>query len=312
MSRFNSQLPLFALTSLDPDRRGASGRGGEHGERGPQLCVLGSGSGGNCTVVRHGQTGLLIDIGLGPRIVGQRLENANLRLDAIDAICLTHLDQDHFRSSWIPALLRLRINLFIHRGHEEHLLRRPGGIRLKQAGLVHLFEDDRFCPLPNFVVRPMRMAHDRSGTCAFDVAIDQVRIGYATDLGHVPPRLVDHFTGVDLLAMESNYDPDLQRASGRPRFLQRRIMGQAGHLSNRQAFEAISQIVDRSSNGGPRYIVLLHRSGQCNQPELVHKMFAQDPRIANRLILAEQSRCTDWLTVSKEPRSSGTQMELTS
>jgi hypothetical protein len=43
--------------------------------------------------------------------------------------------------------------------------------------------------------------------------------------------------------------------------------------------------------------VLLHRSRQCNCPHLLRRLFAREPRLATRLVLAEQHERTEWLGV---------------
>src|SRR4029077_12704376 len=111
---------------------------------------------------------------------------------------------------------------------------------------------------------------------------------YATDLGCVPAELIERFAGADVVAIESNYDPEMQVGSARPLFLKRRIMGQAGHLSNQQAFEAVSAIARRGPAGSPAQVVLLHRSRQCNDPRKVRDVFGQDPELATRVTLTEQ------------------------
>jgi phosphoribosyl 1,2-cyclic phosphodiesterase len=113
--------------------------------------------------------------------------------------------------------------------------------------------------------------------------------------------LIDRLCGCDLLAIESNYDPQLQRTSGRPWFLQQRIMGGRGHLSNEQALAAVCGVLDRCQRHGhalPRHIVLLHRSQQCNCPKLVREIFTRDERIASRLVLAEPYERTPWLAAA--------------
>jgi len=57
----------------------------------------------------------------------------------------------------------------------------------------------------------------------------------------VPSYFFDHFCDLDCIALEANYDPQMQAESSRPRFLKRRIMGGDGHLSNFQALAANSQ-----------------------------------------------------------------------
>ena len=299
--QFGSQMSLFA----QPQSRlsgGAVGRDGRRRKEGAdqeaRLCVLGSGSGGNSAVVCFGASAMLIDIGFGPLTIKQRLAARKVRLEEIGAVCLTHLDHDHFRPHWVTTLLKLKMRVFVHRWHRQDLESFPDGVRLIRAGLVRVFEDEPFEPLADVTVRPLRLAHDTKGTCGFRIETIGGHVGYATDLGHVPGRLIDHFTGVEVLAIESNYDPQMQLASDRPLFLKRRIMGRRGHLSNEEAFGAVCRILDQSPNGNPRHIVLLHSSAQCNRPALVREVFAQDDRVRSRLRLAEQHRPSPWLSAS--------------
>jgi phosphoribosyl 1,2-cyclic phosphodiesterase len=291
-----------------PDHSPSTPPGGRRVKRSPgaalQLCVLGSGSGGNSTAVRFGDDLVLLDAGFGPRTIARRLDLASVSLESVRAICLTHLDQDHFRPHWIPTLLGWRIPVHLHRWHVDQWSDLPGAMEMREAGLVHVFNDEPFEPAPGLRVSPIRLAHDTKGTSGFRLETGMGKIGYATDLGHVPAELVTHFTGVDLLAIESNYDPPMQLKSARPLFLKRRIMGHAGHLSNQQAFEAVCQIVDRSPPGCPRHIVLLHRSRQCNCPTLVREVFSQDQRVGARITLSEQRRRTRWFPVVS-PRAGG-------
>ena len=237
----------------------------------------------------------MIDAGFGPRTITQRLRQAKLGPQHIGALCLTHLDQDHFRPTWVSTLLRAPMPVFVHRWHLKDMQQSPGGVRLWQAGMIKVFEDEPFEPVAGMTFCPIRLAHDTKGTCGFRIETAGGQVGYATDLGHVPAQLIDHFAGVDLLAIESNYDPQMQRRSGRPIFLQRRIMGKQGHLSNDQAFDAVCAICQR--HGEPQHIVLLHRSRQCNCPTIVRDTFAREPRLFERVTLAEQRRRTPWLTV---------------
>lgn len=263
-----------------------------------QLCVLGSGSSGNCTVIRHGDTAMLLDAGFGPRTTAKRLANTGLALDDIQAICLTHLDRDHFNPNWLATLLRQRIAVYVHRRHIYNLYRIDTTKQLHRAGLLHIVDDQRFEPLDGLTASPVHLPHDRQGTIGFRLQTDGGTIGYATDLGSVPDALIDRFASTDILAIESNYDPQMQIDSPRPEMLKRRIMGNAGHLSNEQAFAAVQRIVDNCSRGGPAHIVLLHRSRQCNCPNLVRRLFARDARFATRLTLTEQTQPTRWLAAS--------------
>jgi hypothetical protein len=78
-------------------------------------------------------------------------------------------------------------------------------------------------------------------------------------------------------------------------------MDGSGHLSNEQAFKAICDILDRHESAGrglPEHIVLLHRSRQCNCPNLIRRLFTRDARISNRLVLTEQFARSEWVRPS--------------
>jgi phosphoribosyl 1,2-cyclic phosphodiesterase len=292
-----------------------------------ELTILASGSFGNCSVIRSPAGVLLLDLGIGPRVTARRLQGTGVTLPDISAACLTHLDGDHLRPTWASTILRQQIRIFCHAARRKDLLNQlnPGPHDADNppppaeeslggfAPLVHTFRADPFEPLPGLTVEPLHLPHDRQGSHGFIIEGFGSRIGYATDLGRVPPALLDRFCNLDILAIESNYDPVMQETSNRPPFLKRRIMGGAGHLSNFQALAAVRAALDRAESCGetlPAHIVLLHRSRECNCPKLLRKLFHQDQRIAQRLTLAEQFERTQWLRPRHVQPAAGEQLLL--
>jgi phosphoribosyl 1,2-cyclic phosphodiesterase len=275
-----------------------------------ELCILASGSSGNSALLRAGSGVMLIDAGLGPRMTAKRMNGTGVCLRDVRAICLTHLDTDHFRPSWLGTILNHGIHVFCHRHKRDRLLETLEHEAVER--LVHGFDDRPFEPLGSVKVRALPLSHDRTGSHGFVIDSAACRIGYATDLGHIPHGFYEMFADLDLIALESNYDCDMQLGSARPAFLKHRIMGGAGHLSNAQALEAVRTIVNRASRRGrlPAHIVLLHRSRQCNCPKLLRRLFEQDHRIARRLTLAEQYARTDWLRVRPSGPLVGEQLSL--
>jgi phosphoribosyl 1,2-cyclic phosphodiesterase len=285
-----------------------------------ELCVLGSGSSGNATLVRLGERLLLIDAGFGPRAVARRLAGTGVGLDDIDAILLTHLDRDHFAPSWHGALLKHEIPLHVARSHVDGLYRtlrrhRPAADPrlLQRAGLLRIFDDQPFELTLRATlagrVHPVRLDHDQRGTTGYVIDTGRHRLGFATDLGHVPPALETALTDVDLLAIESNYDPAMEAASDRPDMLKRRVMGRRGHLSNDEASRLVRRIFARSQRP-PRHVVLLHLSRQCNCPNLLRELYAPYPPIARRLRLTSQTEPTGWLSVNEHEVLPGEQMSM--
>jgi phosphoribosyl 1,2-cyclic phosphodiesterase len=263
---------------------------------GARMCVLASGSSGNCTVLAFGSGArarlVLIDAGLSPRQTALRLGKLGFHLRQVTDVLLTHLDRDHCAPAWSQAMLQ-RATLRIHKRHLSRARRQ----RLLYHTRTELFGDEPF-RLPNVgTVHARLMDHDDLGVAAFRVSIEDRDgahdLGFATDLGRVRDDLIEHLYGVETLAIESNYDPEMQRRSGRPAFLQRRITGGAGHLSNAECASAVRAI------GPTEHVVLLHLSRQCNTRELAA---AGHRGAAYRVTVSTQHEATGWVELAPRRR----------
>ena len=73
--------------------------------------MLGSGSGGNATLLTHGDAHVLVDAGLSCRDLCRRLEQVGVEPDALRAIVITHAHGDHTRGA---RLLSRRYGLPVH------------------------------------------------------------------------------------------------------------------------------------------------------------------------------------------------------
>ena len=264
------------------------------------MCVLGSGSGGNCTLVsldagdrcRH----VLIDAGLSPRRTTSLLAALGVSPGDISDVLLTHLDTDHLHGGWIDGRDRPRFTWRVHRRHESRLI--AGGVPVNR---IETF-DDRFELDASTGVDTALLPHDELGSTGFVIEHGGARLGFATDLGRASPPLLAGFSRLDALAIESNYDLSLQMASPRPAFVKRRIIGGLGHLSNEQALEAVRRI-DRAGVLG--HVVLLHLSRQCNEPRIIRRLWAlQAPHLLGRLTITSQDGPTSMLHVPAAPLES--------
>lgn len=272
-----------------------------------ELCVLGSGSSGNSSLVRVNGVAVLIDAGFGPRTTAKRLSDTGVHVADLHAVLLTHLDRDHFNPNWYNTLLEHEITLYCPKRQIDDLYEgfrryRPDAEPrvLYDRGLIQPVAEGVF-DLPmagsGARVKPIHLTHDREGTVGYVLNSGTHRMGYATDLGHVPAKLTDAFIDLDLLVLESNYDAEMEAASDRPMMLKRRVMSDHGHLSNDQARNAIREACDRSARL-PRHIVLLHLSRQCNDPVIVRDLYADDPHLGERLCITDQFHRTEWLTAN--------------
>jgi phosphoribosyl 1,2-cyclic phosphodiesterase len=138
-----------------------------------------------------------------------------------------------------------------------------------------VFEAGRCQPLgPGLVALPLPVRHDAGATFGFrfeggpGLFGPTWAIGYAADLGCWDGDLAAALAGVDVLALEFNHDEHLQRTSGRPPVLIQRVLGDDGHLSNRQAGDLLAAVHRDTHPAGLRHVVPLHLSRECNRPAL--------------------------------------------
>jgi phosphoribosyl 1,2-cyclic phosphodiesterase len=259
------------------------------------FCVLGSGSRGNSTLLAfddgRAERFALIDCGLSPRATAKRLAPLGVTLDRIDDILLTHLDTDHFYAGWVKPVQRFGITVHVHKRHRNILVRR--GVDGRH---MEIFEC-AFTLDGVAAVEPVPFAHDSLGTVGFVIERQGARLGFATDLGRVPAALFDRFTALHALAIESNYDRQMQIDSSRPMFLKRRIMNGRGHLSNDESLGAVRRIAGQSELA---HVVPLHLSQQCNDPQIVKRLYAKRaPELLDALTLSNQHEPTPTLTVQQ-------------
>lgn len=235
--------------------------------------VLASGSSGNAALLRGPSFGLLIDFGLRHQYIAERLGAVGASWKEITAVLLSHTHGDHVNRHTLGHLRALKIPLFHHTRHSTQLQRWDEYEILRKAGQIQLFEKpNRFPIAAGLDCLPVQVPHDSEPTFAFRLEGRHANgqpwaVGYASDLGSIPSRLVEPFTGLDLLALEFNYDHEMQECSPRPRFLINRVLGNYGHLSNEQAGHFVRKLTGRPENR-LQTLVMLHLSRQCNTPEL--------------------------------------------
>jgi phosphoribosyl 1,2-cyclic phosphodiesterase len=238
------------------------------------FAVLTSGSRGNATLIQAGGSGLLLDFGMTPRKLGQRLESVGSGWDKIALALLTHTHGDHVDPGSLGKMAELGITLFCHFGHQKALRRHPQFRELDRRGLVKCFEDRPLLLPLGMRVEPFALPHGTGPTYGFRVEARPdrgsrwVSVGYLADLGHWSSSMVEAVAEVDLLAVEFNHDVKMQWGSGRPPALIARNLGKNGHLSNDQGADFVSAVMERSKTKPPRHVVLLHMSEQCNSPDI--------------------------------------------
>ena len=273
-----------------------------------RFTVLASGSAGNASLIQANGFGVLVDVGLGPRLLARRLAAVGLSWSAVDGVLLTHTHSDHWKDRTFAHLRKRGLKLFCHPAHHDDLETfSPAFVALRKAGLMRPFvADEPFELAPGLRCRALPLRHDCGATFGFrfegapDLFGRTASLAYAADLGCWDDRLADALADVDLLAIEFNHDPRLEYASGRMPRLIARVLGDEGHLSNAQAADLVRAVLARSAAGRLRHLVQLHLSRDCNRPALA--------RAAARAVLADRGDVTVHTAAQDAP---GTTLHLT-
>lgn len=222
-----------------------------------RFCTLASGSKANATLVEAGTTRLLIDCGLGPRILARRLAEAGVAPESVDAVIITHEHIDHIKglaqavAKWGWPVVSTAGTL--------------SGVRDLPAARQQPIAYGARRTIGDCTVELVPVPHDATEPAAVLVTSRTgARIGVATDLGHVSDALGAAFERLDYLVFESNHDETMLRNGPYPPFLQARIACDTGHLSNRQT----GALLERVAHKGLRQVLLAHLSQQNNEPKV--------------------------------------------
>jgi phosphoribosyl 1,2-cyclic phosphodiesterase len=223
-----------------------------------RVCVLASGSRGNCTWISTPRTRLLVDAGLSKKETYARLATIGERPETCDAFIISHEHVDHV--SGLKKLARdLQWPIYINPGTRSAI---EWGARITA---FETFTAGESFTVGDIEVIPFSIPHDAADPVAFTFQAEGLKIGIVTDLGCVPEHVKQHLRGCHLLVFESNHDVEMLRVGPYPWFVKQRVMSRHGHLSNNATAEFLSCDYD----GCAQVLVLAHLSEVNNHPEIV-------------------------------------------
>ncbi len=249
---------------------------------------LGSGSSGNAAVVQGrdlaGTTHVLVDCGLGIRVLDKRLGQAGMLAEQIDAIFITHEHGDHIGCARQLAW-RERIPVYMSEGTYRSLGEPDFG------GLLRIARDGEPIAVGCLQLQPFTVPHDAREPLQLTCTDGDSALGVLTDLGHATPHVLQRLAGCTTLLLECNHDRELLAGGSYPPFLKRRVGGPWGHLCNEDAAEIARAILPR----GLRQVVAAHLSEQNNRPELARAALEAKLGAAADIHVADGPSGCGWL-----------------
>jgi phosphoribosyl 1,2-cyclic phosphodiesterase len=228
-----------------------------------RFCSLFSGSSGNAIFLRADDTRILIDAGISAKRISLALAEIGEEASQLDAIIVTHEHSDH--SSGIGVMSR-KYKIPVYANTLTWSGMNVISDSLSSAN-VRFFENDADFNIGDIVIRPFGIPHDAADPVGFNLFAGSRKITLATDIGHINTPLLDHFTGSDLILIESNHDVEMLRVGRYPWYLKQRILSDSGHLSNDMAGKVVCYLAEK----GTQRFMLGHLSKENNFPELAYQ-----------------------------------------
>lgn len=227
------------------------------------FCPLFSGSSGNCTYVSCGSTSLLVDAGLSGKAIVGALSSIGADIADISAVVVTHEHIDHVRGIGVLSR-KYRLPVYATGGTWAYMPKSvgeiPGNLRREIDGETDFYIGD-------ISLTPFAISHDAAEPVGYRLWGGGRSAAVATDMGYMKKETLKTLSGVDIVLIECNHDPDMLNVN--PNYssaLKARIRGRKGHLSNEDCARAVLDLYD----SGTRHVVLGHLSRENNTPEKAH------------------------------------------
>lgn len=221
--------------------------------------TLASGSSGNAALVSCGQTHILLDAGISARRITTALRALGVDPHQLSGVLITHEHTDHI-SGLTTLTKQLNLPVYATAPTLDALARKIPAIAQNRLG--RFFAPGESFPLGELWVEPFATSHDAACSVGYAINGDDSRLVLCTDLGYISPQVKQAVAGCDLLVCEANHDEEWVRTGPYPYYLQQRVLGRRGHLSN----EAGAQLALLAAQNGAHTILLAHLSEENNTP----------------------------------------------
>lgn len=223
---------------------------------------LASSSTGNAYLIRDDRTSLLIECGLSHKKLQQL---AGFRLTSLDGCLVSHEHKDH--SNCVEKILAAGIPVYLSQG-TARALELPEKLLDLATEMVN---GEQFC-IGTICVMPFSTFHDAQEPLGFVMqsTVDGDILAFATDTVNLPYN----FPGVNLLAVEANFQQDiLDRSERMPEKTKHRVS------NTHMEIDKLVQCLRRMDLSRCREIYLLHlSSAMSHEGHFINKVVRAVPQ----------------------------------
>ncbi len=219
-----------------------------------RVCVLSSGSKGNCSYIETKNHKILIDIGNSCAYVERSLRSIGIDSDEIDTILITHAHIDHVAGLRVFA-----------KKHKPNIYMTEKIYKECNLMLENVFDIPAYYEIDDVKITSIKTSHDVDDSNGYIIEEDGLSCVYITDTGYINKRYFKKLYDKTIYIFESNHDPEmLMNNPNYPHHTKIRILGDTGHLSNQDSAYYMSEFIGPNT----KKVYLAHLSEQNNTSEL--------------------------------------------
>lgn len=254
-----------------------------------KVCVLSSGSKGNSTLVITDKVKILIDLGTTTSYVEAALNNLNVNVKEISHILITHSHVDHIKGLKV-FIKRYNPVILVTEDMKNVLEKELGNFRYE-------YYEDKKAIIGDLTVNVIKTSHDAEESIGFVLTNNNSSMVYITDTGYINQKYFKILSNNNLYVLESNHDIKMLMDGPYPYYLQQRVRGDKGHLSNKQASDYLCKFIGDNT----RKIVFAHISEHNNSYEKVIETFneelSKNDMKFDDVLIAKQNEATEVIEV---------------
>lgn len=222
-----------------------------------RICVLASGSKGNCCYIETRKSKILIDIGLNCTTIEKKLKEIKIEPKDINAIFITHTHTDHTEGLKVFTK-KYNTKVYLSEKMYDELSN-----NIRDYEIIN-----KEINIADVKITAIKTSHDTNDSNGYIIENNDKSMVYITDTGYINIRNHKILKNRNIYIMESNHDIDkLMNNPKYPYHIKQRILGDKGHLSNKDSAYYLSKFIGENT----KYIILAHLSEENNSDELALK-----------------------------------------